>query len=149
MSTAARWLATWFGCGLAPRAPGTVGSLGAVPLHLLLVAAPVPLHAVCVITLALVGVWAAQQFALGTGTRDPQQVVIDEVSGTLIAMAITRGLGVFAAAGALVAFRVFDIWKPWPIRRFEHARPLGLGIMLDDWAAGLLAGLLVRVIAAV
>jgi len=141
-TTAARWLATWFGCGLSPKAPGTVGSLGAVPLHLLLCLTPAAVHAPLVVGLAGVGIWAAQRYAEHSGESDPQRVVIDEVAGVLIAMGLVREHGFWAQAAALVLFRVLDIWKPWPIRRLEHARPLGLGIMLDDLLAGLLAGLI-------
>jgi phosphatidylglycerophosphatase A len=140
--TLARWLATWFGCGLSPRAPGTVGSLGAVPLHLLLATTPAPVHVAAAVFLAGVGVWAAQRYATDCGEVDPQKVVIDEVAGTVIAMGLVRAAPFAVQCAALVAFRVFDIWKPWPIRRLEHLRPVGVGIMFDDLLAGVMAGLL-------
>jgi phosphatidylglycerophosphatase A len=140
--TLARWLATWFGCGLSPRAPGTVGSLGAVPLHLLLATTPVPVHIAAAVLMAGVGVWAAQHYATDCGEIDPQKVVIDEVAGTVIAMGMVRAAPLAVQCAALVAFRVFDIWKPWPIRRLEHLRPIGVGIMFDDLLAGVMAGLL-------
>ena|SRR5690349_336242 len=140
---AARWIATWFGCGLSPRAPGTVGSVGAVPLHLLLALAPVPVHIAAVVLVALVGIWAAQRYAEATGEGDPQRVVIDEVAGTVIAMGLVRGAPWPVQLLGLVAFRVFDIWKPGPIRRVEHVQPPGVGIMLDDLLAGVIAGALV------
>jgi phosphatidylglycerophosphatase A len=136
----ARWLATWFGCGLSPRAPGTVGSLGAVPLHLVLSAAPAWAHAAAALALAAVGVWAAQRYALDTGEPDPQRVVIDEVAGTVIAMGMVRAAPFLVQCAALVAFRALDIYKPGPIRRLEHIQPPGAGIMLDDLLAGVLAG---------
>jgi phosphatidylglycerophosphatase A len=140
--TLARWLATWFGCGLSPRAPGTVGSLGAVPLHLLLATTPAPVHAAAALLVAGVGIWAAQHYATDCGEVDPQRVVIDEVAGTVIAMGMVRAAPLGVQCAALVAFRVFDIWKPWPIRRLEHLRPIGVGIMFDDLLAGVMAGLL-------
>lgn len=139
----ARWLATWFGCGLSPRAPGTVGSLGAVPLHLLLALAPPAVHAAAAVAIAALGVWAAQQYALGCGQRDPQRVVIDEVAGTVIAMGLVRHAPLSVQCAALVAFRLFDIFKPWPIRRLEHLEPPGVGIMFDDLLAGVFAGALI------
>jgi phosphatidylglycerophosphatase A len=142
---AARWLATWFGCGLSPRAPGTVGSIGAVPLHLVLCLTPAPVHIALAVLLTAAGVWAAQQYALASGEVDPQRVVIDEVAGTVIAMGLVRAAPIAFQCAALVAFRVLDIWKPGPIRRLEHVKPLGAGIMLDDLLAGLLAGAIVRV----
>jgi phosphatidylglycerophosphatase A len=140
----ARWLATWFGCGLSPLAPGTVGSLGAVPLHLALSRAPGALHVVAALALALVGMWAAQRYALETGEPDPQRVVIDEVAGTVIALGLVRSAPPALQLAALVAFRALDIYKPGPVRRVEHVQPPGVGIMLDDLLAGVLAGGLTR-----
>lgn len=139
----ARWLATWFGCGLSPRAPGTVGSIGAVPLHLALALLPWGAHLVAVVIVAGAGVWAAQRYATACGETDPQRVVIDEVAGTVIAMGVVRTSPWFVQLAALVAFRVFDIWKPGPIRRLEHVEPIGAGIMCDDLLAGVFAGALV------
>jgi phosphatidylglycerophosphatase A len=139
-SRVARYLATWFGCGLSPRAPGTVGSLGAVPLHLLLSEAPASVHVAVTLLLAGIGVWAAQQYALASGEVDPQRVVIDEVAGTLIAMGMVRSMPFYVQIVALVTFRALDIWKPGPIRQVEHLQPPGLGIMLDDLLAGAIAG---------
>ena len=136
-------LATWFGCGLSPRAPGTVGSVGAVPLHLLLAQAPRGVHLAAVLLVSAVGVWAAQVYAVERGENDPQRVVIDEVAGTIIAMGVVRTAPWFVQLAALVAFRVLDIWKPWPIRRVEHLQPVGAGIMCDDLLAGVLAGAVV------
>ena len=136
----ATWLATWFGCGLSPRAPGTVGSVGAVPLHLLLALTPAPVHVVAVLALSAAGIWAAQRYAVACGECDPQRVVIDEVAGTAIAMGCVRTAPFAVQLVALVLFRVFDIWKPWPIRRLEHLQPPGVGIMMDDLLAGVFAG---------
>src|SRR3954469_25167441 len=82
----ARLLATWFGCGLSPKAPGTVGSIGAVPLHIWLATQSLPLHIGVVVGLTLVGTWASNEVAKAEGLEDPQKVVVDEVAGTLIAM---------------------------------------------------------------
>jgi phosphatidylglycerophosphatase A len=141
---AARWLATWFGCGLSPRAPGTVGSVGAVPLHLALCLTPAPVHVALAVLVSAGGMWAAQHYAVDSGEDDPQRVVIDEVAGTVIAMGMVRAAPFAVQCAALVAFRVLDIWKPGPIRRLEHVRPPGVGIMLDDLLAGVLAGVVVR-----
>lgn len=133
-------LATWFGCGLSPRAPGTVGSIGAVPLHLLLAQTPWGVHVAAVLLVSAAGVWAAQVYAVDRGEKDPQRVVIDEVAGTVISMGVVRAAPWFVQLAALVAFRVLDIWKPGPIRRLEHLEPVGVGIMFDDLLAGVLAG---------
>ena len=137
-------IATWFGCGLSRRAPGTVGSLGAVPLHLLLRRLSPLGHLLAVLAATGAGIWSAQREAEESGQSDPQRVVIDEVAGTLIAMGLVRDRGLGRQLAALLLFRLLDIWKPGPIRRAEHAQPAGLGIMLDDLLAGAGAGLLAR-----
>ena len=142
-SRLATGLATWFGCGLSPRAPGTVGSIGTVPLHWLLSQLPWTVHAGAVVVVAAAGVWASQVYAEERGEVDPQRVVIDEVAGTAIAMGVVRGAPWFVQLAGLVAFRVLDIWKPGPIRRLEHVQPIGAGIMCDDLLAGVFAGALV------
>src|SRR5690606_34333133 len=86
----AETLATWFGCGLAPKAPGTVGSLGALPLHVgLRLLPPVP-HVAAVVAVTAIGTWAAHRVAVLREEEDPQRVVIDEVAGVLIAMGLVR-----------------------------------------------------------
>ena len=145
MSTA-RTLATWFGCGLSPVAPGTVGSLGAVPLHLVLRLLPPGVHLGAVVAVAAAAVWSAEQVAREEGVDDPQIVVIDEVAGALIAMGLVRGRGIATEIAALVLFRVLDIWKPGPVAWAEKAKPTGLGIVLDDLVAGALAGIGARLV---
>jgi phosphatidylglycerophosphatase A len=139
-SLVARLIATWFGCGLAPRAPGTVGSLGAVPLHLLAGRLPLALHVVVALLTVAGGTWAAHRYALDRGEKDPQSVVIDEVAGVVLALLLVRDLSLWWQLLALALFRLFDIWKPGPIRKAETLQPTGVGIMADDVLAGLLAG---------
>jgi phosphatidylglycerophosphatase A len=136
----ARVLATWFGCGLSRWAPGTVGSLGAVPLHFALTTlGPLP-HAAIVAALTLAGTWASNRVAEAEGIEDPQQVVIDEVCGTLIAMGLVSGAGWGVRLLALGLFRVLDITKPGPIDSVQRLQPPGVGIMADDLLAGVTAG---------
>jgi phosphatidylglycerophosphatase A len=137
-------LATWFGCGRAPMAPGTVGSLGAVPLHLALRAlGPLPYWTATALVTAL-GVWASQRACERSGEKDPQWVVIDEVAGTLIAMGLVRRRSLAVRLAALLLFRAFDVVKPGPIDRVQHLKPEGVGVMADDVLAGLAAGLMAR-----
>lgn len=136
------WLAHWFGCGLIPWAPGTMGSLGAVPLHFLLGRVSPVWHAVVVLALSLLGLWVAERASRAVGDKDPREVVIDEVAGTLIAMGLVRGQPAWVALAALLLFRLLDITKPYPISALERLSPAGLGIMADDLLAGLLAGAL-------
>lgn len=142
----ARWLATWFGCGLAPVAPGTVGALGALPLHWALRAlGPLP-QVLVTIGITVAGTWAAQRYAEALGDDDPGSVVIDEVAGVLIALGLAAPHGLLAQVAAFVGFRVLDIAKPGFIDDAQRLRPAGLGIMADDVLAGLGAGLLVKLL---
>lgn len=137
-------LSTWFGAGFGRPGPGTYGSVAAVLLwyaaaHL---AQPAPttlkvwtLAAASLIT--LIGIPASTITAREAGREDPGFVVIDEVAGQLFALIPMRPDWKHATV-ALLLFRIFDIVKPWPIRRLEEL-PAGTGIMLDDVAAGLLA----------
>ena len=129
-------LAVWFGCGHVPVAPGTAGTLGAIPLYLLLRPhGPVAVAAAAVVVTA-VGVWAADRVARRLGGKDPQIVCIDEVAGVLVTWVAAPPTTVGLVAG-FVLFRLFDQTKPWPARRFERRWPGGWGIVLDDVAAGL------------
>jgi phosphatidylglycerophosphatase A len=140
----AEQLATWFGCGRVPRAPGTAGAIGALPLHFVLSRlGPVP-HALAVLGVTAVGTWAAQRHAERLGEKDPQSIVIDEVAGTLIAMGLVRRRSLGVQLAALVLFRAFDITKPGLVDRVQHVKPIGLGIMADDVVAGVLAGVASR-----
>ena len=140
-------LSTWFGCGYSPVAPGTAGSLAALLIaialhefagfawwHFLLLAAAVFGPAV----------WAAGVTARESGRKDPQFVVIDEVIGLWIALAGAVSFNWITYLAAFALFRLFDIWKPPPVRQLE-AIPGGLGINLDDVMAGCYAALVLFV----
>ncbi len=133
-------LATWFGCGYAPKGPGTAGSLGA-----LLVAWPLRhqapwFFALLALILLAPAIWSAGSTALQTGKKDPQIVVIDEVVGQWIALAGATMYSPWAWMAAFALFRAFDIWKPWPVRQLERL-PGGTGIVMDDVMAGVYAAL--------
>ena len=140
MKVFARILATWFGCGYAPKGPGTAGSLGA-----LLVAYPFRhqspwLFALLALILLVPAIWSAERVAQQTQKKDPQIVVIDEVVGQWIALAGATMYSPLAWIAAFVLFRAFDIWKPWPVRQLEQL-PGGTGIVMDDVMAGVYAAL--------
>lgn len=142
MNRVARTLATWFGCGLVPRAPGTAGSLGALPVYFLAFRLGGVWAVVGAAVLAtLVGLWASDVVARETKLKDPQIVVIDEVAGMLISL-IPATPHFATVAVAFVAFRVLDSTKPWPIAPLERF-PGGVGIMMDDVGAGVVSALLV------
>jgi phosphatidylglycerophosphatase A len=127
-------LATWFGAGFVPFAPGTAGTLAAVPLYLALRPGGPLLVLGAAAALTAVGVWAASEVCVATKLSDPQIVVIDEVVGVLVTLAASAPTWTSLAAG-VVLFRLFDQWKPWPARRLESLHG-GMGVVMDDVAAG-------------
>jgi phosphatidylglycerophosphatase A len=130
-------LSTWFGCGAAPFAPGTVGAGAAVVIAYLLNWSNLPL-ALAGIVCGVVGIWAATVEAENCGRKDPGHIVIDEVAGQWITLA---GATVFSWKSWILGFflfRLFDIWKPVPVRQLEKL-PGGTGIMADDLMAGVYA----------
>ena len=137
-------LGTFFGAGLLKPGPGTYGSVAAALLWYAAAHAFHPTFAslaigttIAAIVVTLIGIPASTLVARESGREDPGFVVVDEVAGQLIALIAIRPDWKHAVL-SLLLFRLFDIFKPWPIRKFE-ALPEGTGIMLDDVAAGVLA----------
>lgn len=137
-------LAFGLGAGLSPRAPGTVGTLWGIPVFLLLQSQPPLVYASAVALLFGAGVWICGESAKRLGLHDCPGIVFDELVGFLItaapllpAFALARGAQWPWLLAAFIAFRVFDILKPWPIRRLDREVHGGFGIMLDDAVAGL------------
>ena len=142
LDTLSRAVATGFGSGYAPFAPGTAGSLVGLLLFLPIAGLAWPTQLAATAAVTLVGVLAAGHVARILGRKDPGLVVVDEVAGqwiTFVALPVTP---VTALAGFLL-FRLMDIVKPWPARDLEQL-PGGFGIMADDVAAGIYAHLLLR-----
>lgn len=149
-----RLIATFFGVGLIARAPGTFGSLAALPpAYLLHRFTGFPGLAVATLAVFLIGWWATSAATRGQTDHDPGEIVIDEVVGQWIALwPLSLGLwlqGVDAAlfpwpgwVGGFLLFRLFDILKPWPVSRAD-AMATPLGVMLDDVLAGVMAALVV------
>lgn len=135
------FLATWGGVGLAPVAPGTWGTLAALPVHWLLLHLPQMVHLGVVVALIVLGTIAAQDVASSLDEEDPQIIVVDESASVLLGLWIAGWPGLVAV---VVLFRLLDIFKPWPISAAERIRPAGLGIMADDVLAGIVAGVVVR-----
>lgn len=133
-------ISTFFGAGYISSMPGTVGSIAAYLVALVL---PIPFWAIALVT--VVGGYAAQKYAEDVGKEDPGEVVIDEVAGLWLALALSPpGLSL----GALFVFRILDITKPFPINRLERL-PGGIGIMADDLLAGALSALILHGIYAI
>jgi phosphatidylglycerophosphatase A len=140
-------LSTWFGCGFSPKAPGTVGSLAAVLIGVVLheYAGFAWWHYLLLTAIFfLPAVWSATATADALKLKDPQIVVIDEVLGQWIALAGARHLTPATYIAAFALFRTFDIWKPWPVNKLE-ALPAGWGINADDLMAGVYAALVLFV----
>ena len=142
-------IATGAGAGFAPVAPGTFGSMEGVGIYLALLAFPLApqSHMALVLGAGLlffaVGVWASNRACEISGLKDPGEIVIDEVSGQLIALTpLALAPSLAGAVLAFLLFRLFDIFKPFPIRRLESL-PSGLGVMSDDALAGVYTAALV------
>jgi phosphatidylglycerophosphatase A len=129
-----RLLATWFGCGYSPIAPGTVGAAAAVAITFAFGWGRIH-NLVAGVLVGLIGIWAAGVEARSTNTKDPGQVVIDEVAGQWITLAGATTLNWKSLLLGFVLFRLFDIWKPAPVRQLEKL-PDGTGIIADDLMAG-------------
>jgi phosphatidylglycerophosphatase A len=132
-------LAFGFGSGLSPKAPGTFGTLIALPVYLIIENLPLTLYLGLVLAGFLAGIWICGRTARDLGVHDHGGIVWDEIVGYLLCMSLAPSGWSWMVVGFLL-FRFFDILKPWPIRWFDKQVPGGLGIMLDDILAGLYAG---------
>ncbi len=140
------WLAFGFGSGLSPKAPGTVGTLAAVPLYLLLAQLSLPLYAALVVAAFLLGIYLCHATAADMGVHDHPGIVWDEFVGYWITMLAAPPGWLWVVLG-FALFRLFDVWKPWPISWCDRHVHGGFGIMLDDVLAGLLALICLQAIA--
>jgi len=140
------FIAFGFGAGLAPRAPGTVGSLLGVVVAWWLFELPLPWRIGLVLAVIAFGVWVCGESARRLNRHDDQRIVFDEIAGVLLTSLAVVERSFFALALVFVFFRLFDIWKPWPIRDVDHSLRGGLGIMLDDLIAAVFAAVCVATI---
>ena len=137
----ARQLATLFGLGFMPKAPGTWGTLAAVPLvYLIQLSGPLE-SLVLTLFLVVLGVVCSDIYCRSNDLSDPNEVIIDEVGGYAIAM-IWLPFTPFYILGTFVVFRILDIFKPPPVSLFDFKDRGGLGVMPDDIVAGILTSLL-------
>ena len=125
-----------FGVGLSPVAPGTMGTLIAIPIYFYLAAFSPVIYLLVVGILFSLGCWCAAKTAEALDTYDHPGIVIDEIVGFLITMLFVPTTWYWIILGFLF-FRLFDIWKPWPISAADQRIKGGLGIMLDDVLAAL------------
>ena len=138
LSDPIQFLALGFGSGLAPRAPGTFGTLAAIPIYLLMLPLSSLSFAMVVIVMSIAGIYICQKAADAAGVHDHGAIVWDEIVGFLITMFMVPFSWLTVVVG-FALFRFFDIFKPWPISFIDKKVHGGLGIMLDDILAGLIA----------
>ena len=140
------FLAYGFGSGLSPKAPGTMGTVVAIPLYALLMCLGNDVYYAATLVGFVGGVFICGYTASVIGVDDPKSVVWDEVIGYLITM-LGLPLGWIWAVGGFLLFRLFDIWKPWPIRWADRHIKGGFGIMFDDVLAAIPACVLLNLAA--
>lgn len=140
-------IAFGFGSGLMPWAPGTWGTLVAIPITLFVMQFGFAVHLAFAVLAAIFGIYVCGESARRLGVHDHPGIVWDEITGFAVTM-LTVPAGHSAAGGwrqfswvvaGFALFRLLDIWKPWPIREADHSLSGGLGIMLDDVIAGIFA----------
>ncbi|MGA2517588.1 MAG: phosphatidylglycerophosphatase A [Thermodesulfobacteriota bacterium] len=140
------FLATGFGVGYCPIAPGTLGTLIAIPIYYFLSEIPSPLYEITLIGFFFLSVWISENAERFFGKKDDQRIVIDEIMGFLITMLWIPKTVPFIIIGFFL-FRFFDILKPFPIRRLEKGLKGGYGVVVDDVMAGVFANIILHVIA--
>ncbi len=145
-SSPIHFLAFGFGSGLAPKAPGTFGTLAAIPFYYLIIDWPAPIYLGFLILTFLLGVYLCDRSAKELGVHDHPGIVWDEMVGYWIVMFAAPAGWPWALLG-FVLFRFFDIVKPWPIGWIDEKVSGGFGIMLDDVLAALFAWGLLQVVA--
>ena len=138
-------LATGFGVGYSPFAPGTMGTLVAIPIYLFLSRIPFPLYELTLVAFFFLSSWISENAQKHFGKQDDQRIVIDEIIGFLITMLWIPKTTRFIIIG-FILFRFFDILKPIPIRRIERKFKGGFGVVLDDVVAGVYANIILHLI---
>ena len=137
MRSPVQLLAVGFGSGFFPKAPGTAGTLVAIPMVLLTANLPVLVQCVSLALIIGLGCYICDAAAKFVGIEDPGIVVWDEIAGFCVAMFLVPVTVATICLGFLI-FRIFDVLKPWPISTVEHSLSGGVGIMMDDVVAGAL-----------
>lgn len=146
LSTPAGWLACGFGSGLAPIAQGTFGSLAAILPWLLLRQLSLSLNGLVIVIGFVMGVWACDVAGRALGVDDHRSLVWDEFIGQWIALLPALLSPWWAVALGFALFRLFDVWKPWPIRYLDKHLKGGFGVMVDDVIAGVFAAIVLKLV---
>ena len=141
----AAFLALGFGSGLSPIMPGTCGTIAAIPIYILLHFLPAPLYFIAIALLFIVGIWICGVTAKKLKIHDHPAIVWDEIVGFLITMLLAPFNWLWILLG-FILFRVFDIFKPWPVRYADKHLTNGFGIMADDLLAAIYALVILQII---
>lgn len=146
MNRLALLLSSFFGCGYAPKAPGTAGSLGGIAVAALLAYSGLGRGSLLILFLVLLlpSIWSSTVTARVLNRKDPGQVVIDEVLGQWVTLLGAAAWNWKSFLAAFLLFRLFDIWKPQPVRAAESL-PEGAGIVMDDLIAGVYGALILYI----
>ena len=137
--------ATGFGVGYSPIAPGTLGTLIAIPIYYFLSEIPSPIYEITLSAFFFLSVWISANVEIYYGKKDDQRIVIDEIMGFLTTMLWIPRTVYFIIIGFFL-FRFFDILKPFPIHHLERKLKGGFGVVLDDVLAGVYANIVLRLI---
>lgn len=146
MASPAGWIACGFGSGLAPKAQGTFGSVAAILPWLLLRTLSLPAYLLVVLAVFALGVWACNVAGRLLGVDDHRSLVIDEFVGQWVALLPALFAPWWIVLAGFVLFRLFDVWKPWPIGWLDRRLKSGMGVMVDDVVAGVFAAFALAVL---
>lgn len=139
------FIATGFGIGYIPLIPGTFGTLPGLPICYFLAQVPTVVAGGFIIIIISVSMWVAGKAEKYLGQKDPGKIVIDEIAGLTVAL-VGLPFNLFNVVAGFIAFRIFDVLKPFPLRRFEKLFPGGIGVVMDDIGAGIYANILIRLV---
>ncbi len=145
LSSPVHFLAFGFGSGLAPFAPGTFGTVAAIPLYLLMQGLSLPIYLLITAVVCVVGIWICGRSSELLGVHDHSGIVWDEFAGYFVTMIAAPPGWLWIIIG-FALFRLFDIWKPWPISVLDKQVHGGLGIMVDDILAGVFSLVILQII---
>lgn len=140
------FIAFGFGSGALPIAPGTFGTLLAIPFYLAMQSLPLIVYLITVFLIALASIWICNKTSKDIGIRDHQGMCLDEFVGYFVTMINAPHGWTWVLLGFLF-FRLFDIWKPWPIRIIDERVSGGFGMILDDVLAGIYSCILIQILA--
>lgn len=145
LSDPIQFLALGFGSGLLPKAPGTYGTIAAIPIFIMMSYLTVDLYLAVLVVMAITGIYICGKAASDAGVHDHPAIVWDEIVGYLITMFMVPMTWQSIIVG-FILFRVFDIFKPWPISWLDQHCKGGFGIMIDDVLAGIFALICMHII---